>query len=42
MADDNDMVPESASDFDVDLSIFPWSTIDLDLHPIRIRTGTGI
>ena len=42
MADDSDMVPESASDFDVDLSIFPWSTIDVDLHPIRIRTGTGI
>ena len=41
MADDNDMVPESASDFNVDLSIFPWSTIDLDpLDPIRIRTGT--
>jgi len=44
MADDNDIVPESASDFDVDFSIFPWSTIDLyldPLDPIRIRTGTG-
>jgi len=43
MADDNDMVPESASDFNADLSIFPWSTIDLSLDsidPIRIRTGT--
>jgi len=44
MADGNDIGPESASDFNVDLSIFPWSTIDpyLDpLDPIRIRTGTG-
>jgi len=44
MADDNDIVPKSASDFNVDFSIFPWSTIDLyldPLDPIRIRTGTG-
>jgi len=42
MADDNDMVLESAFDFAVDLSIFPWSTILECLYPIRTRTGTGI
>jgi len=44
MADDNDMVPESAFDFDVNLSIFLGSTLHLHLYPldpIRIRTGTG-
>jgi len=43
MADDNDMVPEPAFDLDTNLSIFTRSTLHLrPLHPIRIRTGTGI